>query len=58
MRRQEANLEILELLKAYVENNDWTRFGQLMSNLNLSGDQFYEESTETLKRLKKQLESK
>ena len=58
MTRQEANLAILELLKNYVEQNDWTRFGQLLRNLDMSEMNFNEESVESLKRLNKVLETK
>ena len=57
MTRQEANREILKYLTMMVELvPDW-RFHQILQNidLNIRGlgpDQFYEESTETLERIK------
>ena len=53
--RLEANRQILKILDVYVEAYPNQRFNQLLQNLEvvISGqsDQFYEESTETLKRL-------
>lgn len=61
MTRQAANYEILNILYAIVEKHpDW-RFHQILQNLDVNIrdvktlrclDQFYEESEETLKRVK------
>jgi hypothetical protein len=61
MTRQAANYEILNKLYAVVEQHpDW-RFHQILQNLDINlrdvatlrcFDQFYEESEETLKRVK------
>lgn len=54
MTRQEYNKEIIEVLEHYVETYpDW-RFGQIMVNIKLwrKEDPFFEESSETLKRVK------
>lgn len=54
MTRQEANLRILEELKAFVENNPDIRFGQALVNLKVNRDQhelFYVESTVMLAEL-------
>ena len=61
MNRQEANRKILNLLSAAVEQYpDW-RFHQILQNLQINlrdvtefkcHDQFYEESEETLDRIK------
>jgi hypothetical protein len=61
MTRQAANYEILNKLYAIVEKHpDW-RFHQILQNLDINlrdvatlrcFDQFYEESEETLKRVK------
>jgi hypothetical protein len=61
MNRLEANREILNLLRAAVEQHpDW-RFHQILQNLDVNlrdvatlkcFDQFYEESEETLERVK------
>ena len=52
MTRQEANRKILELVgKAIEEFPDW-RFHQILQNIGIEKpgqDQWYEESTETLK---------
>lgn len=61
MKRQKANRKILSLLSAAVEQYpDW-RFHQILQNLQINlrdvtefkcQDQFYEESEETLDRIK------
>lgn len=55
MTRLEANREILKRLSKVVENCPDLRWHQLCqyASVDLEGDQFYEESEETLKRLKK-----
>ena len=54
--RLEANREILKLLNGIVEAQpDW-RFHQILQNMDVNfrgADQFFEESVETLERLKK-----
>jgi len=51
MTRQEANLDILYILKEYVEQYpDW-RFEQILCNLGIESV-FYKESTETLEEMK------
>ena len=48
-KRQEANLEILKHLTEIVMQYPELRFGQILSNYILSGeDAFYEESVDTL----------
>jgi hypothetical protein len=64
MNRQEANRKILSLLSAAVEQYpDW-RFHQILQNLDVNlrdvttlkcFDQFYEESDETLDRIKQRV---
>lgn len=54
--RRKANLEIVELLKNFFENEEQDmRFGQLMEVLNMSRDLdlFSEEPQKTLERYKK-----
>ena len=57
MTRLEANRKIIGILASMVENQpDW-RFHQILQNIDLNvrglgPDQFYEESTETLERIK------
>jgi hypothetical protein len=51
--RLEYNLEILELLKTFAEQNPQLRFSQIMS---IVGDlDFYEEPKDTLEKIKKEL---
>jgi len=51
--RLEYNLEILELLKDFAEQNPELRFSQIMS---IVGDlDFYEEPKDTLEKIKKEL---
>jgi hypothetical protein len=57
-RRQSANLEILKILNMIVNRFPDLRFTQILTNLNLDKDLFYEESVDTLERIKKQLEGK
>lgn len=62
MNRQEANRKILSILSDIIEQHpDW-RFHQILQNLHISLrdvtefkclDQFYEESEETLERIKR-----
>ena len=56
MNRQDANKRILELIgKAIEEFPDW-RFHQILQNLGVEKpaiDQWYEESDETLRNIKK-----
>ena len=57
-QRQSANLEILKILNMIVERFPQLRFTQILRNLGLDKDLFYEESVDTLNNLKKQLEGK
>ena len=57
-QRQTANLEILKILNTIVSQFPDLRFTQILTNLNLDKDLFYEESVDTLERIKKQLEGK
>ena len=57
-QRQSANLEILKILNMIVERFPQLRFTQILTNLGLDKDLFYEESIDTLNNLKKQLEGK
>jgi hypothetical protein len=57
-QRQSANLEILKILNMIVERFPQLRFTQILTNLRLDKDLFYEESVDTLNNLKKQLEGK
>jgi len=57
-QRQSANLEILKILNMIVERFPQLRFTQILRNLELDKDLFYEESVDTLNNLKKQLEGK
>ena len=57
-QRQSANLEILKILNMIVERFPQMRFTQILTNLGLDKDLFYEESVDTLNNLKKQLEGK
>jgi hypothetical protein len=57
-QRQSANLEILKILNMIVERFPQLRFTQILTNLGLDKDLFYEESVDTLNNLKKQLEGK
>ena len=57
-QRQSANLEILKILNMIVERFPQLRFMQILRNLGLDKDLFYEESVDTLNNLKKQLEGK
>ena len=57
-RRQSSNLEILKILNIIVERFPQLRFTQILTNLELDKDLFYEESVDTLNNIKKQLEGK
>ena len=57
-QRQTANLEILKILNTIVSQFPDLRFTQILTNLNLDKDLFYEESVDTLEHIKKQLEGK
>ena len=57
-QRQSANLEILKILDMIVNRFPQLRFTQILTNLNLDKDLFYEESVDTLEHIKKQLEGK
>ncbi len=57
-QRQSANLEILKILNMVVERFPQLRFTQILTNLGLDKDLFYEESIDTLNNIKKQLEGK
>ena len=57
-QRRTANLEILKILDMIVNRFPQLRFTQILTNLNLDRDLFYEESTDTLEHIKKQLEGK
>ena len=54
-QRQSANLEILKILNIIVERFPQLRFTQILTNLELDKDLFYEESVDTLDNIKKQL---
>ena len=54
-RRQSSNLEILKILNIIVERFPQLRFTQILTNLGLDKDLFYEESVDTLNNIKKQL---
>ena len=54
-RRQSSNLEILKILNIIVERFPQLRFTQILTNLGLDKDLFYEESVDTLDNIKKQL---
>lgn len=57
MNRLEANRELLKLVSTVVEiYPDW-RFQQVLWNMSITDgtDKFYEESVETLKRVKEHL---
>ena len=57
MNRLEANRELLKLVSTVVEMYpDW-RFQQVLWNMSITDgtDKFYEESVETLKRVKEHL---
>ena len=54
-RRQSSNLEILKILNIIVERFPQLRFTQILTNLGLDKDLFYEESADTLDNIKKQL---
>ena len=54
-QRQSANLEILKILNIIVERFPQLRFTQILTNLGLDKDLFYEESVDTLDNIKKQL---
>lgn len=54
-RRQSSNLEILKILNILVERFPQLRFTQILTNLGLDKDLFYEESVDTLDNIKKQL---
>ena len=59
-KRKSANEEILSILKDYLEHHPEIRFVQALWNLNIMRvndnyiivDDFYEEPTDTLKRIK------
>lgn len=57
-QRRTANLEILKILDMIVNRFPEMRFTQILTNLNLDKDLFYEESVDTLAHIKKQLEGK
>ena len=57
-QRQTANLEILKILDIVVNRFPDLRFTQILTILNLDRDLFYEESVDTLERIKKQLDGK
>lgn len=59
MTRLEANLKILDILKEYAKSAPDQRFHQILQNIGLEDgpcddchDRFFEESTETLTKLK------
>ena len=54
-QRQSSNLEILKILNIIVERFPQLRFTQILTNLGLDKDLFYEESVDTLDNIKKQL---
>ena len=52
-KRQEANLNILKCIEKLIKEFPQQRFGQILSNYVLPpGDPFYEESVDTLERVK------
>lgn len=64
IKRQEANIEILDILKNWVEQNPELRFGQILACANIikydyskqiveTVDPFFEESVDTLKNIKR-----
>ena len=57
-QRYNANLEILSIVKEYIENNPKQRFTQVLWNLSIANatDRFSEESTTTLNRVKIKLQ--
>lgn len=55
--RQNANREILQILDDYATLQRDVRFGQMLTNLGLSGDRFNEESTVTLDNVTKTWEA-
>jgi hypothetical protein len=57
-QRRTANLEILKILDMIVNRFPEMRFTQILTNLNLDKDLFYEESVDTLAHIKEQLEGK
>ena len=48
-QRQELNLKIINKIKDLILAHPDLRFTQILSNLNLDKDRFYEEPDETLK---------
>lgn len=60
MNRQENNLKLLDIIKAEVLKYPDMRFHQLLWTIGatIEGDQFYEESEDTLNRVKTILKSK
>ena len=52
-RRQSSNLEILKILNILVERFPQLRFTQILTNLGLDKELFYEESVDTLYNIKK-----
>ena len=54
-QRQSANSEILKILNITVERFPQLRLTQILTNLGLDKDLFYEESVDTLDNIKKQL---
>jgi hypothetical protein len=50
--RQESNKEIVEILNKIVEDYPEMRFCQILTILSLDRDRFYEESCDTLKKIK------
>jgi hypothetical protein len=51
-QRQSANLNILQDIKFIIEQYPDLRFTQILSILNLDKDNFYEESTVTLNKVR------
>lgn len=60
MNRLESNIKILNIVKQLVYEFPDMRFNQLLMNISIiqSRDQFYEESEETLNRLRNYIKTK
>ena len=56
--RQEYNLRCLDLIKNIVLANPDLRFTQIIFNLGLAEDRFYEESIDTYGKLKEAIKQK
>lgn len=54
--RQELNTQILKLLQDAATSLPDQRFNQLLTNLAIDSQEYYEESSETLKRVQERYE--